>query len=606
MAAKKGTECEDLSDWVLLEADCSDVDENENVEDECDNVASDLSDLVDNASITESQGLSLQLFRLQEQSESDEQLHRLKRKYLRSPDKAVLSLSPRLETVRISPKSKKKAKKQLFADDSGIDLQHEVDDIVTQGPSQSQVAGNGSAEGGGGKNGAEALLLSNNKRAYMLGKFKSAFGLSFLDLVRTFQSNRTCSLDWVLAAFFVHPDRLEACKLLFQDHCTYVFFSEIGAVSLWLLCFKNQKSRETLWKLCEKLFNCKKEQLLSEPPRTRSTAAALYWVKKGSTNNAFTFGLLPEWISKLTLLNHQLGALKPFDLSTMIQWAYDNELTDECEIAYKYASLAETDDNAAAFLNSNSQAKHVKDCATMCRYYRKAEMQQTSMSRWIYLRGQHLEDTGGWKQIALFLRHQDIEFITFLSDFKKFLKGIPKKNCLVLWGPPNTGKSWFCMSLLKFLRGKVISYVNSQSQFWLQPLTDAKIGLLDDATSPCWKYIDTYLRNVLDGNPVSIDCKHKAPIQIKCPPLLVTTNVDVMGEENLKYLHSRISAYRFATPFPFDENGNPGFDLNDENWASFFKRFWQRLDLSDQEDEADDGESQQSFRASARRTTESL
>lgn len=605
MADKKGTECEDLSDWVLLEADCSDLDDDENVEDECEDASSDIADFVDNASVHQCQGLSLQLFRLQEQTESDEQLLRLKRKYLRSPDKAVLSLSPRLQAVSISPQSGKKAKKQLFPEDSGIELQNEVDDCVTQGTSQ-VVPLSGSGGKQGGKNGAEILLLSKNRRAIMLGRFKDAFGLSFLDLVRIFQSDKTCSIDWVCAGFYLNPERVEACKLLLQDCCNYIFISEVGTVSLLFLTFKSQKSRETVHKLLEGMLSCKKEQMLLEPPRTRSTPAALYWYKKGLTNNAFTYGLLPDWIAKQTLINHQLGAQKPFDLSLMVQWAYDNEITEECDIAYYYASMAETDENAAAFLNSNSQAKHVKDCATMCRYYRRAEMQQTSISRWIYLRGKNFEENGGWKQIALFLRHQNVEFIPFLSDFKKFIQGVPKKNCLVLWGPPNTGKSWFCMSLLNFLKGKVISYVNSQSQFWLQPLTDAKIGLLDDATKPCWRYIDTYLRNALDGNPVSIDCKHRAPHQIKCPPLLVTTNVDVMNDDKLKYLHSRVSAYCFAAPFPFDENGNPGFKLNDESWASFFKRFWERLALSDQEDEGDDGETQQSFRVCARRPADTL
>ncbi|AAX86628.1 E1 protein [Panthera leo persica papillomavirus 1] len=606
MADKKGTECEDLSDWVLLEAECSDVDEP--VEDVCDS-ASDISDLVDNASVHECQGLSLQLFRLQEQTESDDQLQQLKRKYIASPAKAVLNLSPRLQAVSISPQTSKKAKKQLVWDDSGVDLeQHEADDSVNQGQTQVETSDKDceTVARGGGQNGAEALFKSKNRRLFALGKFKENFGISYMDLVRVFQSHKTCSMDWVICGLYLHDERSEAAKVLLQDHCAYIFFTQMGIVTLMLLAFTSQKSRETVFKLLTKLFDCKEEQFLAEPPKTRSTAAALYWYKKSLLAGAFTFGIFPEWIAKQTLINHQLAAEKPFDLSVMIQWAYDNNITEESEIAYQYAMFADTDENAAAFLNSNNQAKHVRDCATMCRYYRRAEMQRMTMSEWIHKQCKGAEGDGDWKEVVKFLRYQGLEFVEFLSAFTKFLKGVPKRNCLVFWGPPNTGKSLFCMTLLKFLRGKVISYVNSRSQFWLQPLADAKVALLDDATVPCWNYFDTFLRNALDGNPVCIDCKHKAPFQIKCPPLLVTTNLNVKGDERWLYLHSRLSAFCFANEFPFKEDGSPGFNLNDQSWASFFKRFWLRLELSDQEDEGEDGECQQGLRVCTRATSTSV
>nr|UUK30322.1 E1 [Felis domesticus papillomavirus 1] len=605
MADKKGTDGEDLSDWVLVEADCSDLEEE--IEDLCDETASDISDLVDNAPVNDCQGLSLQLFRLQEQKESDEQLQQLKRKYIASPDKAVLSLSPQLEAVSISPRTSKKAKKQLFCDDSGIDLQHEADGTVEQGQIQVEASTENDRETvtkGGGENGAEVLFRAKNSRVFALGKFKETYGLSFMDLVRVFQSDKTCSLDWVVCGLYMNPERSEAAKVLLQDHCAYIFFTQVGIAALMLLCFKYQKSRETVMKLLTKLFDCSAQQILAEPPKTRSTAAALYWYKKSLIAGAFTFGAFPEWIAKQTLINHQLAAEKPFDLSAMVQWAYDNDLYEECEIAYQYASLADTEENAAAFLKSNSQAKHVRDCATMCRYYKRAEMQRMTMSEWISRQCKSAQGDGDWKDIVKFLRYQDLEFTSFLSAFTKFLKGVPKKNCLVFWGPPNTGKSMFCMSLMQFLKGKVLSFVNSKSQFWLQPLADAKVALLDDATAPCWTYFDTFLRNALDGNPICIDAKHKAPYQVKCPPLMVTTNVDVIGDSRWPYLRSRLSAFCFATEFPFKEDGSPGFCLSDQSWASFFTRFWSRLELSDLEDEGEDGEYQQGLRLYTRATSD--
>nr|QZE11846.1 MAG: early protein 1 [Ailuropoda melanoleuca papillomavirus 5] len=596
MVDKQGTVCDD---WVLVEAECSEDEDLEELFDK--STESDISDLVDNASCNECQGISLELFRQQESAETEEQLLQLKRKYYHSPDKAVANLSPRLSSISLTPKKGKKAKKVLFGNnDSGVEVsQHEA--LNSFGQREKQVEKIEAAVGG-----VDVLLRSSNHRAFVLGKFKENFGLSFTELVRSYKSDKTCSMDWVICGMYFNEDRSEAAKTLLQDYCDYMFFSQMGICTLMMLNFKNQKSRETLKKLLKSLLNVHECQIIADPPKTRSTPCALYWYKRGSSNCAYTYGQLPDWIARQTLLSHQMAGEKPFDLSMMIQWAYDNEKYDESDIAYGYALLADTDDNAIAFLNSNNQAKHVRDCATMCRHYRKAEMQRMSISEWIHKSCKRAEGEGDWKEIVKFLRLQSVEFITFLSDFKKFLKGFPKKNCLVFWGPPNTGKSMFCMSLLTFLRGRVISYVNSKSQFWLQPLTEAKIGLLDDATKPCWDYFDLYLRNLLDGNSVSIDCKHRAPLQLKSPPLMVTTNINVWGDERWKYLRSRISGFCFAAEFPFKEDGSPGFLLNDKSWASFFERFWIHLDLSDQEDEGEDGDPPVTLRVSTRGASEPL
>nr|WMY82291.1 E1 [Enhydra lutris kenyoni papillomavirus 2] len=603
MADKKGTVCEDASEWVLVEAECSDDENDEDDVNDNDNDST-VSDLVDNASVAECQGLSLQLFQQQEQLDTEEQLMQLKRKYIRSPEAAVDNLSPRLQNIRISPRKPKKAKKQLQWEDSGLGTsQNEADDSLTQ--REAQVENLPSAEG---KNagGIEGLFKSKNQKAYKYVKFKEAFGISFTELTRHFESDKTCTADWVVCVLYLNEARSEAAKTLLQDQCEYLFFAQMGICTLMLLSFKCQKNRDTLLKHLRGLLQIRDSQILSDPPRTRSAACALYWYKRGMSNCAFTYGKLPNWIEQQTLVGHQLAAEKPFDLSTMVQWAYDNNFVDESQIAYHYALLGDSDDNAAAFLSSNSQAKHVKDCATMCRHYKRAEMQKMSMSEWIHRSCSDAKEGADWKQIVQFLRFQSIEFISFIAAFKKFLRGIPKKNCLVIWGPPNTGKSMFCMSLLTFLRGRVISYVNAKSQFWLQPLAEAKIGLLDDATKPCWDYFDTYMRNALDGNAVCLDCKHKAPIQLKCPPLLVTTNINVQGDDRWKYLWSRLSCFCFAAEFPFQEDGSPSFILNDESWASFFKRFWTHLDLSDQEEEGEDGYTHASLKLCARGTSQSV
>ena len=42
------------------------------------------------------------------------------------------------------------------------------------------------------------------------------------------------------------------------------------------------------------------------------------------------------------------------------------------------------------------------------------------------------------------------------------------------------------------------------------------------------------------------------------------------------------------------------FEINDQSWKSFFQRLWKQLDLSDQEDEGEDGGSQSTFHCTTR------
>lgn len=354
------------------------------------------------------------------------------------------------------------------------------------------------------------------------------------------------------------------------------------------------------------MFNINELQIISDPPRNRSVAAALFFFTKRSSNACFVYGDLPSWISKHIMVNHQLAsAAEAFDLSTMIQWAWDNKYTEEHEIAFNYAQIADSDSNAAAFLKSNQQVKYVRDCAHMVKLYRRHEMRQMSMSQWIQKCCEECNEEGNWKVIAAYLRFQNINVVVFLTALRMFFKCLPKKNCILFYGPPDTGKSYFAYSLVSFLQGKVISMLNRQSQFFLMPLQDCKLGYIDDCTYAGWQFIDVNMRAALDGNLVSVDSKHKAPAQLRLPPLLVTSNHDVKSDLTLKYLHSRITAFEFPNVMPLDEDGNPSFKITDATWKCFFIKLQTQLDLQfEEEDES--GRPDRSLRFTAGTTPDSL
>ncbi|UZP65144.1 E1 [Canine papillomavirus type 24] len=608
--------------FIWEEAECSDMDTSEDEDGDAD-----LGDLIDDSLEGQlQQGNSQALLHQQNMREDNRQLQFLKRKYGSPEQKVEVDLSPRLKAITISP-PKQTAKRRLFAPsiDSGLELSghnetspatgteiDQVDAVMLVGEDDEREGSTpitgGYGPRGGGNTMLTQLMKASNLRATQYAIFKKVFGLSYTELTRAFRSNKTCNPDWVVVTYGVHHTLYTGVVQRLEKHCEYVQCTgtsiSSGYVLLFLLRFIAHKSRDTVQKLMKGLLNTNSQQVLADPPKIKSVPAALYWYRGAMSNATQKYGPLPDWVVKQTLVQHQTGEEAKFVLATMVQWAYDNDHTDESEIAYHYARLAEDDANAAAWLNTNSQARHVKDCAIMVRHYKRAIMTSMSMSEWIHRRMQGIDEEGDWKQIGNFLRYQHVEVIAFLGAMKDMLKLIPKRTCICIVGPPNTGKSAFCLSLLDFFGGKVISFNNYKSQFWLQPLADARLALLDDATRQTWDYMDAFMRNALDGNMICLDLKHKAPMQIRCPPLLVTSNIDIRTDERWRYLYSRVYVVEFKSSFPFNEEGEPVYQLTKVNWKCFFKRLWSRLDLSDQEDEGEDGEPEKAFRCDTKRSHE--
>ncbi|AAU11448.1 E1 [Trichechus manatus latirostris papillomavirus 1] len=600
--------------FLLQEAECSDSDttDEEIVEENSENGV----DFIDDGVCT--QGNTLAEYNRKEADRHKRDLEQLKRRHVRRPklkDSEGVGGSPSSISDYSDSQSSKRRCLRGLENDSGILLsqQDEVTNSYETGNVQVELPGGGQGTSENLENIApvgrgrapEELLRSANRQATFLGKFKDTYGISFTELTRPFKSDKTCCEDWVAALYGISGPLYEGAKQLLEGHVIYMQLTlgttANGLLLLMLLRLKHAKSRATLRRLLQNIFNISEMQLLAEPPKTRSVPVALFWYKGTLSSLSYNFGTCPEWIHRQTLINHQSMDELKFDLSSMIQWAYDYDYDDECTIAYQYARLAETDANANAWLNSPAQARYVKDTATMVKYYKRAQMREMTMGEWIKHRLEKIDEEGDWKKIVQFIRFQGIEFPLFFGALKKFLHGIPKHNCIVIWGPPDTGKSMFCMNLIKLLGGKIISFANSKSQFWLQPLADAKVGLLDDATGVCWDYIDQYLRNALDGNPISIDLKHRAPTQMKCPPLLITTNLDITANSRWRYLVSRVACFKFSEPFPFTDRDTPTYPLTECNWKALLERLWKQLDFPEQEEE--DGSTTRPFKCGAKQNT---
>lgn len=600
----KGTETfanlNNVNDWFVREAEC--VDGLQSLDDlfEESTNGSVISNLIDDDDQVD-EGNSLALFNAQVTEDSDRAVLFLKRKYINSPERSLADLSPQLEAVRISPR--KPPKKRLF-EDSGVGEDEAENSNELSQVEECNVSNNAVVENGAAIN---DILNCNNKRAVILAKFKEKFGVPYGELTRAFKSEKTCNEQWIITVYNVSEEVIQGSKIILQQHCTFIQMINFDFSVLYLVSFKSAKNRLTIVKLMGQILNCTDWQVICDPPKIRSAPAAFYFYKKSFTNTSFVFGQMPDWILKHCIVNHQMAsAAENFELSKMVQWAFDNEWTEEAEIAFHYALLADEDSNASAFLNSNQQARYVRDCCHMVKLYRRQQMKQMTIGQWIRKCCEKVDDNGNWKTIANFLRFQNVTLISFLINLKTFLKCIPKKNCMLFYGPPDTGKSYFCYTLLSFLHGKVISFMNKSSVFWLQPLKDCKIGLLDDATYQAWLFIDVNMRGALDGNDISLDAKHKAPTQTKLPPLMVTSNHDVFNDQSLLYLHSRLIPIHFPNKMPINDDGTPVYKINDATWKSFFTKLAVQLDLNLDEEGDESGGADQAFRCTAGRTAESL
>lgn len=594
----KGTEfsVDQNNEWFIKEAECiNSLDTLEELFDDSTD-ESEVSNLIDDTDYC--QGNSLALFNKQVTEDCNSAITELKRKFTNSPEQTVAELSPRLQAIAITPE--RTSKRRLF-EDSGIgndEAENAVEKVVD------------SENSGNQDNWTDNLNLLNcsNYKIILYAKCKEKFGVSFTEITRSFKSNKTCSDQWIVLAHCIRTELIEASKYQLQSVCDFLQLIIYDFTVLLCIMFKTVKSRETVSKLMCSTFNCGENQLLMEPPRTRSPPVAMYFYQKSLTNVSYIFGDFPDWIKKQTIITHEsAAAAETFDLSQMIQFCYDNDLMDEPSIAYRYALQAECDPNAAAFLKHNNQAKFVRDACCMVKYYKRQEMRELTMSQWIWKCCDECDEGGDWKVIVQLLKYQEINFLSFLTSLRYFLKGVPKRNCITFYGPSDTGKSYFCNSLVTFLKGKVISMMNRCSPFWLQPMLDAKLGFLDDCTYPGWQYLDTNMRGALDGNAVCIDAKHRAPSQIKLPPMLITTNVDVSQEVTLKYICSRLQLFNFPHKFPLQEDGSVIYEITNNSWKCFFSKFGHQIDLSPKDDLQDEsGGFNKAFRCTAGKAIESL
>lgn len=393
MADDSGTENEGsgCTGWFMVEAiveHTTGTQISEDEEEEVEDSGYDMVDFIDDRHITQNSVEAQALFNRQEADAHYATVQDLKRKYLGSPYVSPISnvanaveseISPRLDAIKLTTQPKK-VKRRLFETRELTDSGYGYSEVEAA----TQVEKHGDPENGGDgqerdtgrdiegegvehreaeavddstrehadTSGILELLKCKDIRSTLHGKFKDCFGLSFVDLIRPFKSDRTTCADWVVAGFGIHHSIADAFQKLIEPLSLYAHIQWLtnawGMVLLVLIRFKVNKSRCTVARTLGTLLNIPENHMLIEPPKIQSGVAALYWFRTGISNASTVIGEAPEWITRQTVIEHSL-ADSQFKLTEMVQWAYDNDICEESEIAFEYAQRGDFDSMQGPF-----------------------------------------------------------------------------------------------------------------------------------------------------------------------------------------------------------------------------------------------------------------
>lgn len=173
------------------------------------------------------------------------------------------------------------------------------------------------------------------------------------------------------------------------------------------------------------------------------------------------------------------------------------------------------------------------------------------------------------------LNHNRINKEKFVRDvFNVCNKSLPKRNTLCLIGAPNAGKTLIADSIVKsFIYYGSLQQMNGLSTFEFASAMHQRIVLVNEPRITD-KTIELF-KNILEGHPVSIDEKFKAPQVLERTPIIIAGNNNLVlfttqREINLAAVQARTYWYELR---PCDELKACHAGLNPRMWLTLLSEF---------------------------------
>lgn len=173
------------------------------------------------------------------------------------------------------------------------------------------------------------------------------------------------------------------------------------------------------------------------------------------------------------------------------------------------------------------------------------------------------------------LEYNNIPIASFVNDVHTVMnKRLPKKNSLLLLGKPNSGKTMICDSVVSsVVYSEVVSTFNGMSSFEFQPFL-AKRAVLMNEPKITDKTVEM-LKNILEGQTVSIDVKFKSGQTLTRTPIFIASNENLTfytsaRESNLKAFKARCFEYTLQ---PYDELKHCAGKLHPLMWKDLIAQY---------------------------------
>lgn len=249
----------------------------------------------------------------------------------------------------------------------------------------------------------------------------------------------------------------------------------------------------------------------------------------------------------------------------------------EILIANYRAEAGKGNENAQAWIEQVGAYNTASNAFKMWKATVKGMQMQLSLAQFVDNRLQQIT-AGDPKKIRILLGLQEINELCFLNILRKWMTGKAKKNTLCIVGPGNSGKSMLGEALMLFLDGGVLSY-QEHNTFWKQTAIGKRFAFLDDVTLNQWRSLDVNERRVLDGGVVNVNKKFSEAVEVKFPPLLITTNYYLPDEgHDFDFIINRLTWIIFKKPIP-TVDGIPRIIITKEDIAAWFDENKETLDL---------------------------
>lgn len=153
------------------------------------------------------------------------------------------------------------------------------------------------------------------------------------------------------------------------------------------------------------------------------------------------------------------------------------------------------------------------------------EEMQVNLTSYAFRRPGHLDIGQSIQWILRILDFNDIDRHQFVTDVWEIIdRKVPKKNCLWLYGPPNSGKSLILNSIadscIYAFRGDQPDA--REARFAFTGMAPARVALLNEFK--VYSNVADKMLLLLEGADVVTDVKGKAAINIPRTPMLISSN----------------------------------------------------------------------------------